>query len=91
MNKLQPEDNDLEPLLWWSNKEKPNQTVLHLTNPTTKILLNRKQRVLKNGVLNYLGSSKNEEDCPCVVVNKIKKASRNYKARMPRGLGGTAE
>ena len=41
LNKQQPEDNDLEPLLCWSNKEKPNQTVLHLTNPITKILLNR--------------------------------------------------
>ena len=39
-----------------------------------------KQMAIKNGVLYYLDSSKNEKDCPCVVVNKIKKASRNYKA-----------
>ena len=73
--------NDLEPLLCCSNKEKPNQAELHLTSPRTEVLwLNtRKQLVLKNGVLYYLDSSKNEEDCPCVVVNKIKKASRKYK------------
>ena len=82
--KLQPEDNDLEPLLCCSNKEKPNQEELHPTSPTAEILwLNtRKQLVLKNGVLYYLDGSKNEEDYPCVVVDKIKKASRKYKARM---------
>ena len=77
-------DNDLEPLLCCSNKEKLNQAELHLTSPRTEVLwLNtRKQLVLKNGVLHYLDGSKNEEDYPCVVVNKIKKASRKYKARM---------
>ena len=83
LNKLQPEDNDLEPLLCCSNKEKPDQAELHLTSPRTEVLwLNRRQLVLKNGVLHYLDGSKNEEDYPCVVVNKIKKASRKYKARM---------
>ena len=84
LKKLQPENHDLEPLLCWLNKEKPKQAVLHPTSPTTEILwLNaRKQLVLKNGVLYYLDGSKNEEDYPCVVVNRIKKASRKYKARM---------
>ena len=83
LKKLQPEDNDLEPLLCWLNKEKPNQAELHLTSPRTEVLfLNRRQLVLKNGVLYYLDRSKNYEDCHYVVVNKIKKASWKYKARM---------